>query len=657
MTVQTSLNADSPSPISFRRISLSFVLILFLWPALACFPSAPDASLDVSWQTTLIYAHAHGWQFGRDIIFTWGPWGFLNSQFHLGETGATAKLAWEIGGKLLLAIGLVALTTRLSAWRQILFVAACVCFAWLFLDTIFLVFITLAVVAGLFRVGTPRLQIALWIAALAFLGEIKFTYTLYSTAGVIAVSATACGRRNYRSALGFVAGYVAAFVVFWMAAGQNPANLPSYLRMSWEISEGYAAAMGLDEPRPVFFCGVGLLGVCGIYVWRLLKTHPDRTFATAASILLAFWLFLAWKHGFIRADGHVFGFFLYVLLTAIVLPCLCFPNCRYHWFELCPLLCLTGIWLFQPRLPLQCPGVGWACLRQNARTMFHASGLRSAWKASFEAASATAQLPEIRHAVGNGTIDIFNYDQSVAFLNGLHYTPRPIFQSYSAYTPALTMRNLRFYQSGRAPDYVLWETASIDGRFPTIDDAALLPELLRGYQPVLEEKEYLLLKKKASLPPRRLQRQLLLAQSLALGEKVAVPAFTGPAVWFQADLPLSKLGRLRAFLYKPPIINLVVTDQNGRQTSWRLLPRIAEDGFLLEPFLETQADFTALMHGHSRQWLRSLRLEVPHGQEEFWAQTWSRATIQLYTLPELVVETESAPPLVPKTIPLETSRI
>jgi hypothetical protein len=205
------------------------------------------------------------------------------------------------------------------------------------------------------------------------------------------------------------------------------------------------------------------------------------------------------------------------------------------------------------------------------------------------------------------------------------------------------MHNLRFYQSDRAPDYVLWKTTSIDGRFPTTDDATLLPELLRGYEPVLEEKEYLLLKKKIPLPPRCLARQLLLAQSLPIGRELAIPAFTGPAVWFQADLPLSKLGRLRAFLYKPPMINLIVTDQNGRHTSWRLLPQIAEDGFLLEPFLETQADFTAFMHRHSRQLLRFLRLDVPRDQGEFWAQIWQHATIRLYTLPELVIGPESAP--------------
>ena len=45
-------------------------------------PGPPDARLDGSWQEMLIHAHYQGLQFGRDIIFTWGPWGFLCTRYH-----------------------------------------------------------------------------------------------------------------------------------------------------------------------------------------------------------------------------------------------------------------------------------------------------------------------------------------------------------------------------------------------------------------------------------------------------------------------------------------------------------------------------------------------------------------------------------------------
>jgi hypothetical protein len=615
----------------------------------------------------LIYAHTQHWQFGRDIIFTWGPWGFLNSQFQLGNTGATAKLIWETAGKLLLAIGLVGLSQRLPAWRQVVFVVGYVLFSWLFLDTVFLVFIALAVIACLLRQGAPRWQLAACVVALAFLAEMKFTYSLLAFAGILAAIAAAIVRRQLRTAAALAGGFAFAFVLFWITGGQNPSNLWAFLRTSWGISTGYADAMGIDEHLSVFLCGVGIVVVCGIFVWRLWRTHADRAFASAASAFLAFGWFLVWKEGFVRADGHVHVLFLYTLLLAIVLPAICFPERRWHWFDLSPALCLVGIWVVEPGLPLRCPKIANACIHEHLNALAHIGSQRAAWVASYMQASADARLPAIQKAVGNATVDVYNYDQGVALLNHLRYTPRPVFQGYSAYTPRLMEENLRFYRSSRAPEFLIWRYISIDSRFPTSDDAALLSELPRSYQPVLEEGDYLLLKKTAPMSAHRLERQPLLSQSLGFGEELPLPFIQDHPIWFQATLQLSTLGRLRALLYKPPLINLTVTDDSGRQTTWRLLPRVAEDGFLLEPFLETQSDFAAYMRGHGRKWLRSLRLEVPANNQEFWSTIWNRPEVRLYALSERALKPETpfqylidegvtnvAPASVKTNIPLNT---
>ena len=622
---------------SSRRV-LAVILVLLLWPSLCYFPGKPETSLDASWQQVLIYAHAQHWQFGREIVFTWGPWGFLNSQFQLGDTGATAKLIWETVGTLLLAIGLITLTQRLPTWRQVSFVLGYVLFSWLFLDTVFLVFIALAVVACLLRPAAPRWQLVACVVALAFLAEFKFTYSLIASAGMLAATAAAIARRRLRIAAALAGGFAGAFVILWVAAGQNPKNIWPYFRMSWETSTGYAAAMGVDEQQSVFLCGIGILMLCGIFLWRLWRVHPDRPFALSASAFLAFAWFLVWKHGFIRADGHVHGFFLYTLLLAIVLPAVCFPDRRWHWFDASPALCLLGVWLVDPGLPLRCPKIANARIHENLTTLAHVGSLRAAWVAAYLQASADARLPAIQKAVGNATVDVYNYNQGVALLNHLRYTPRPIFQGYSAYTSLLMEKNLRFCRSSRAPDFLIWKHGTIDSRFPTLDDAALLSELPRGYQPMLEEGDYLLLKKASPLPAQRLERRPLLSQSVAFGEELPIPTNQDHPVWFQATVPLNILGRLRAFFYKPPLVNLTVTDDAGRETTWRLLPRVAEDGFLLEPLIEIQSDFAAYLRGHGDKWLRSLRLEAPPDQKEF----WSRPDIRLYTLPELTLSHEPA---------------
>src|SRR5207244_11236768 len=58
--------------------ALAVLLALLLFQ----FPSPAKAGLDPSWGMVLVYAHRHGLQFGRDVAFTYGPYGFLISSFH-----------------------------------------------------------------------------------------------------------------------------------------------------------------------------------------------------------------------------------------------------------------------------------------------------------------------------------------------------------------------------------------------------------------------------------------------------------------------------------------------------------------------------------------------------------------------------------------------
>jgi hypothetical protein len=182
---------------------------------------------------------------------------------------------------------------------------------------------------------------------------------------------------------------------------------------------------------------------------------------------------------------------------------------------------------------------------------------------------------------------------------------------------------------------------TIDGRFPTQDDAALVSELPRGYQLIIEEGDYLLLKKKNSLPVQRLERQLVLERAVDFGEELPLPPGGVHPRWLQVDLPLSKLGRLRAFLYKPPTVHLITRDSTGRERTWRLLPRVAEDGFLLDPILENNADFAAYLRGQGSFTVRSLRLITPPGQQEYWSTIWKHPIIRLFELPEVTLQPQS----------------
>src|SRR5262249_27890429 len=203
---------------------------------------------------------------------------------------------------------------------------------------------------------------------------------------------------------------------------------------------------------------------------------------------------------------------------------------------------------------------------------------------------AAAALPRVRAVVGAATLDVFGHEQAVALLNGLAYHPRPVFQGYSAYTPDLARLNQRFYASADAPEFVLFQLQSIDGRLPALDDSLALRELLRRSEPVLSEGGFTLLKRgvaSAAAPPAGRRE----ARTLELGAPIDLCDLGPGATWVEISAPLSALGRLRSLLLKPPMAHLELVQRGGRSQVFRLPLAEAETGFLVNPLLTAGARF------------------------------------------------------------------
>ena len=618
------------------RLLEAGALTLLMGLSFLSVPGRPDTRLDASWQEMLILARDQGMQFGKDVIFTWGPWGFLCSRFHLGSTQAVPILLWQTLGQLLVAFCLVALTVRLPRWRRLAFAGAILAFHWLFLDSVYFVLITLIGIGGLMGRGTPAFRLVLWCLLLGFLSQLKFTY------GVISGAAVGCAFLCWiaRGAPGRAALVVVAFGLSvlgaWVAAGQNPDNLYPYVRRSLEISSGYGDAMGFDESWPLFLSGAALALLGAVFVWKIWSTLADPTEAPFAALFLGFVLLVMWKESYTRADmvalgGHIFGIFTFAMILGPVLPGLLYPGRRWHPVDAVLPLCMLAIAWFDADYYRQGPRVAWERIYGNVSSLRHLGSLARDWEGDYASARAAATLPAIKAAVGQGTADVYDFNLGTAILGGLRLSARPIFQGYSAYTPSLQGYNLRHYQSSRAPDFILWDRETVDNRYPGLDDAPLVAGLKGHYEALFPEQDVWLFRKTSSLPREPLLRREVLSRTLRLSDEVDLPTSIDHALWLEADPIPTLLGRLRAMAYKPAILNLATTDRLGRRSVWRMLPRLSRAGFILVPTVANGGDVAALLHGESRSWVKSFHFETPAGQEEF----WSRVVVRVSALPSL----------------------
>ncbi len=71
--------------------------------------------------------------------------------------------------------------------------------------------------------------------------------------------------------------------------------------------------------------------------------------------------------------------------------------------------------------------------------------------------------PKVLQEIKNQTVDCYPFDMVSIFANGLNWDPRPLFQSYIAYTPWLDLQNQKFFLSAKkAPEYLIWEKMVTD---------------------------------------------------------------------------------------------------------------------------------------------------------------------------------------------------
>ncbi|PYL03700.1 MAG: hypothetical protein DME31_05785, partial [Verrucomicrobia bacterium] len=206
----------------------------------------------------------------------------------------------------------------------------------------------------------------------------------------------------------------------------------------------------------------------------------------------------------------------------------------------------------------------------------------------------------------HGSADVYPLSQALALPDGLTCRPRPIFQSYSAYTSRLAEMNAAHLRSDRAADHILFDVWTIDGRFASQDDSLSWPELLTRYDIKRVAGQYILMEK--SVTPRRYELTPIGETVARFDEGIEIPSMIGGPIWVRIDIRRSLWGNVVATLYRPPRVWLTLFTRSGRAYGGRLLPATARTGFLLSPVIENRQSFFALA---STNWQHELAdLEV-----------------------------------------------
>ena len=278
--------------------------------------------VDDAWIRMLHFAFAERLQFGRDIVFTFGPWGFLYGGYH-PATYSISVLVWAV----------LAVVFWWAAWRVVthFFKNPLVCWLWM-MAVIGLASISAFLNMDVRLTAWPLLLLllhfsveerpltvtqAMLVISLALLSLIKHNIFMIALVTVLIIAADNVLRQ--RRFPWIVLLFAGGIFFFWVLAGQRLNCFGPFLRGASEIVSGYTEAMMLQEPTDkadiLRFWEVAI-ALCAVVGYVVCKQH--RLFGLLPLLGFAFIVFAAFKQGYVRHDIHEIAATNLLLLAALL---------------------------------------------------------------------------------------------------------------------------------------------------------------------------------------------------------------------------------------------------------------------------------------------------------------------------------------------------
>lgn len=594
------------------------LLIVALYAVLITIPEPPGPigrGLDPSWMLGLNMAHAQRLVHGKDIVFTYGPFGYLaHPEPASGAPGGV--LAYDLGLYLIWAVAIfriaIVFRSKITAFWTIAILAMAVA-----LDVVSreaqplltVIAVLLLPLAGRSRWRYLELAVAAFLVALATM--IKLNDGIEAVALFLPVAAVVMyrdwplSRDVRRQALSAIAVLPVSLVTLYFLSTGSIAGIWPYFRMGWEVVSGYSEAMGIHgEPSQVLVDIV----LVGLFLGTPLIS-ADFALLGVGYLPAALAAFFEFKHAIVRQDfPHAAPFYARLAVAMLfLLVCAGKPRVGRIIGVLQYLTLLLAYVVITKNLPdSQIDLESRLLIRPPYRSVVASySRWPAVWKNIGEVnARERAKIRRDRRfeeIVGRQTVSVvpWNIDRSKA--ENWNWKPSPVLQFYSAYTPLLDQTNAAGIDSERSADFAVADLSDIDGRHPFLCEPRSWLALLDRYDLEAENEETVLLRRRDA--PRFGNAVPVGSQVIRWDQEITVPQVNG-FLLLAPQLRKTLRGSVTSIAFRAGTVYLDTRSGSGKTARWRTIPVNMAAGVLIDPFPQNEGDFGSAFRPDSWQ--------VPH---------------------------------------------
>ncbi len=589
---------------SFQSIFTKYILniwffsivITVLTLSLVGKPISPG--LDASYIFAANYFLQNDIQMGKDIIFVFGPLGFLAPPQPQGNNLLVATIV---------ALLLKFLFSYSSLRLYILAKKKVTVYHWMY------AVITVYILASIVDIHSMLIFIPLILILIYFYENsilwliiastvVAVALLVKSSIGIIAIlffmsfSLYLIFNKEYKILFTIWMTTIITFLSIWFLLYQNLDGIYNYFYGILELSKGNSSAMTSNmDNNWVLFSSFLLV----LFAFPFFKKEKVLYLLYGVSLLSIAAFF---KYAIARED-HIFNFevflLIYLIIVFIATQKTSFKD--FFFFFGAYLLFLSFIYVTPNKLGIE---------RSVKR---HISSLKidsfvdimnidnrflALEKRSISYTRQAKLDKETINLIGNSTVDTYPWETSYIYANSLKWRPRPVFQSYITYTSFLDNLNAEFYRSGKAPEFIIWqlnhgagEAKSIDGRYLLNDNPLTLYEILNNYRVVLDKQVYLILKRNKP----KLDSEILFKKSYKWDEWITVPEATknngSSFLLAKTDIKRSFMQKVKKLIFKEFAVYVNYKLISGEVIRHRLVVDTAKNGIWVNPLLHTLFDF------------------------------------------------------------------
>jgi len=542
--------------------------------------------------------------FGKDVIWTYGPLGFLLHPMDIGHNLSIAIL-FQVSLWIVFSATIIYLASKRSVSTTQL--------------SLFAIFLTLSTAIGLEIDHLISLLVILFLSIgyaikrwyipyllalifTTFLWFIKSNPAILSTSAVISFAIFNIFNDTKR---GLKAAGLASlcipilFVTSYLLYNNSLPDMLSYLRGISELASGYSIAMSYGGEAgdiailPYFV-------IFYILISYLLYKTKQASFSITITLIAP--IFIILKHGFIRSDEHVFGFlsFSFAILAAIflftdvrkIIKC---AEIKRAWKYLSVLSISSYLilcsYLYTIRLDLRYQLNNMVSILNYSYTKEALDGLSKHYISNFK------MQPAFFGKIGTSSISVFPWETLPIVAGKLNYKPFPVFQSYAAYTSYLDNLNSAYLENqASAPKFILMNWQAIDGRHPLADVPAEWLSMYKWYDIDGKDAGSLLLKRRSGARFNVLE--LIEKKECRIEDYIKVP-FSGNPVILKVRMKLNPLGRIAKVLFRIPAVKMQLFIDPNIKESIRITPDTLKDGLFIN-FLPLTLEETAALINSDR---------------------------------------------------------